>query len=64
MDTWADEYRRRGNVAQRLATQSSTKEIKETFEQIARHWFVIAKQVEWLERHGHSHPSRPAEEHW
>jgi len=47
----ADEYRRRGIEAQRRAAKLTDLNIKKTFTDIANHWFALAEQAEWLERH-------------
>ena len=44
-------YRRRGIQAQQHAAQANQPNIKDAFEQVARDWFALAEQVEWLEGH-------------
>ena len=44
----ADDYRRRAILAQERAAQTTDPRIKEWWEDVARSWFFIAEQVEWL----------------
>jgi hypothetical protein len=53
----AEQFRRRGIAAQQRAGQTTDQEIKEALEYIARDWFALAEQVEWLEGTRESHPS-------
>ena len=51
MHSRAELYRRRGIQAQQHAAQANQPNIKDAFEQVARDWFALAEQVEWLEGH-------------
>src|SRR5262245_16221576 len=51
MHSRAELYRRRGIQAKQPAAQANQPNIKDAFEQVARDWFALAEQVEWLEGH-------------
>jgi hypothetical protein len=58
----AEQFRRRGIGAQQLAAQAKDEATKEAFELMAREWFALAEQVEWLDRqHRDSRPFNPDE---
>ena len=46
----AEQYRRRGVEAQQRAAQITDLAIKEAFKDVARSWFALAEQTEWLDR--------------
>jgi hypothetical protein len=56
-----EEYRRRGIEARQRAVQARETEAKQTLECIAREWFPLAEQVEWLEGCRQSRPPMPQE---
>jgi hypothetical protein len=58
MDSRAEHYRRRGIEAQQRAAQTTNLSIKEAFKDVARGWFVLAEQTEWLDQHRQPGPSR------
>jgi hypothetical protein len=46
----AEYYRRRGLEAQQRAAQTTEGKIRDAFEDVAEGWFVLAEQLDWLER--------------
>ncbi len=50
MDSRAEHYRRRGIEAQQRAAHSTNLSIKEAFKDVARGWFALAEQTEWLDQ--------------
>jgi hypothetical protein len=46
----AEQYRRNGIAASHRAAQATEVSIKLAFDEVARKWFALAKQAEWLER--------------
>jgi hypothetical protein len=51
----ADEYRRRAILAQQRAQRATDPTLREALGEVARDWFALAEQAEWLESH---HKSR------
>jgi hypothetical protein len=47
----ADLYRRRGIEAQQRAEGATDQALREAFGEVARDWFALAEQAEWLESH-------------
>jgi len=45
-----DYYRRRGLAAKQRAAQTTNRHLKETFNDVARHWLALAERVDWLDR--------------
>jgi hypothetical protein len=46
----AEYYRRRGLEAHQRAAQTTEAKIRDAFEDVAEGWFVLAEQLDWLER--------------
>jgi hypothetical protein len=49
MHSRAEYYRRRGLEAQQRAAQTTDLSLKEAFKDVARDWFAVAEQVDWLD---------------
>ena len=50
MSSRAEYYRRRGLEAQQRATQTTEAKIRDAFETVAGGWFVLAEQLDWVDR--------------
>src|SRR5215469_10094848 len=60
----AEYYRRRGLEAQQRAAQTTEEKIRDAFEDVAEGWFVLAQQLDWLDRQhndqqAHDTPQEP-----
>jgi hypothetical protein len=49
MQSRSNHYRRLGIEAQGNAAKASDRTIREGFDQIAKNWFALAEQAEWLD---------------
>jgi hypothetical protein len=47
----AEYFRRRGLEAQQQAAHTSEDKIRDAFQTVAEGWFVLADQLDWLDRH-------------
>jgi hypothetical protein len=47
----AEYYRRRGLEAQQRAARTTEEKIRDAYEDVAEGWFVLAEQMDWLDRH-------------
>src|SRR5438094_5608626 len=50
MSSRAECYRRWGLEAQQRAAQTTEEKIRDAFETVAGGWFLLAEQLEWLEK--------------
>ena len=50
MSSRAECYRRWGLEAQQRAAQTTEEKIKDAFETVAGGWFLLAEQLDWLEK--------------
>jgi hypothetical protein len=50
MSSRAEYYRSRGLEAQQRAAQTNEEKIRDAFENVAEGWFVLAEQMDWLDR--------------
>src|SRR5262252_10825018 len=50
MSSRAECYRRWGLEAQQRAAQATEEKIKDAFETVAGGWFLLAEQLDWLEK--------------
>jgi hypothetical protein len=50
MSSRAEYYRRRGLEPQQRAAQTTEEMIRDAFENVAEGWFVLAEQLDWLDR--------------
>src|SRR5262249_58628203 len=62
MSSRAEYYRGRGIEALQRAAQATKPEIRLAFEEVASGWFVLAEQVDWLDRRRHSAPEEKPKE--
>jgi hypothetical protein len=46
----AEDYRRRGFVANQRAAQTTDLSLKAALKDVARHWLALAERVDWLDR--------------
>jgi hypothetical protein len=46
----AEYYRRRGLEAQQRAARTTEEKIRDAYEDVAEGWFVLAEQMDWLDR--------------
>jgi hypothetical protein len=58
----AEQYRRRGIDAQQRAAQATEASTREAFEDVARHWFALAEEADWLEGSHRPRPDQQSEE--
>ena len=56
MSSRAEQYRSRGIEAQQRAAQATDLSLKEAFKDVARGWFAVAEQAEWLDRRHNRSP--------
>jgi hypothetical protein len=50
MHSRAENYRSRGIEAEQRAAQTTDPNIRLAFEDVARGWFLLAEQANWLDR--------------
>jgi hypothetical protein len=59
MRSRAEDYYRRGLEAEQHAAQVAELRLKKAFEEVAKNWFTLAHQLQWLEQFGRSQYGRP-----
>jgi hypothetical protein len=51
MNLRAEDYRRRALQVKQRAAQITDLRLKEAFQDIARHWLMLAERAAWLDQH-------------